>query len=341
MKFNLNFFLLFNCFVCSSFIGDTLSYNLKVIVPINNKNLKIISCCYMNIYHNDDYNGNIPFSMKFNKNQILQMSNINDDDYDLIDKNDYVVDNNIQNDIYSIELNELFHQKQPKQQVRQQLHEKNDIIASYILSTLFILSTIIISTSIKVVHASTTTTLFENINKISLSTSSSPLSLISLPNAPSDIFNPLNFQPVCPASDNFYQLLKSIINVIIGSENIVEYGPLIASVLLRVRLELCVFESFLYEAVIPFIKVKGITWILPLHETLETFIAGTIFAISSNFILVGSTKIFSIVLLYIDALIGMMMMMVLTHFYPYHNLHHYNLHQYHHNLICHHYLHHL
>ena len=152
------------------------------------------------------------------------------------------------------------------------------------------------------------------INKISLSTSSSPLSLISLPNTPSDIFNPLNFQPVCPASDNFYQLLKSIINVIIGSENIVEYGPLIASVLLRVRLELCVFESFLYEAVIPFIKVKGITWILPLHETLETFIAGTIFAISSNFILVGSTKIFSIVLLYIDALIGMMMMMMMMIF---------------------------
>jgi len=259
--------------------------------------------------------------MKFDKNQVLQMSNINDDDYNLIDKNDYVVDDSIQNDIYSIELNELFHQKQPKQQVQQQLHEKNDIITSYILSTLFILSTIIVSTSIKVVHASTTTTLFENINKISLS-SSSPLSLISSSNAPSDIFNPLNFQPVCPASDNFYQLLKSIINIIIGSENIVEYGPLIASVLLRVRLELCVFESFLYEAVIPFIKVKGITWILPLHETLETFIAGTIFAISSNFILVGSTKIFSIVLLYIDALIGMMMMMLLTHFYPYHNLHH-------------------
>lgn len=323
MKFNLDFFLLFNCFVFSSFIIDTLSYNLKVILPINNKNQKIISCCYMNINHNDDdYNGNIPLSMKFDKNQVLQMSNINDDDYNLIDKNDYVVDDSIQNDIYSIELNELFHQKQPKQQVQQQLHEKNDIITSYILSTLFILSTIIVSTSIKVVHASTTTTLFENINKISLS-SSSPLSLISSSNAPSDIFNPLNFQPVCPASDNFYQLLKSIINIIIGSENIVEYGPLIASVLLRVRLELCVFESFLYEAVIPFIKVKGITWILPLHETLETFIAGTIFAISSNFILVGSTKIFSIVLLYIDALIGMMMMMMLlTHFYPYHNLHH-------------------
>ena len=119
-----------------------------------------------------------------------------------------------------------------------------------------------------------------------------------------DAFNPMNFQPVCPASDGIYQFLKAFLTTLIGNENVAEYGPLIASVLLRVRLELCVFESFLYEAVIPFIKLKGFSWILPLHETLETFIAGTIFAIASNFILLGSTKIFAVLLIYIDALFG-------------------------------------
>jgi hypothetical protein len=85
---------------------------------------------------------------------------------------------------------------------------------------------------------------------------------------------------------------------------VVEYGPLIASVLLRIRLELCVLESFLYEAVLPFIQKKGLSWVLPLHETVETFLAGTIFAIASNFILLGSTKIFSIILIYADAITG-------------------------------------
>eukprot|EP01036_Dinobryon_divergens_P024361 gene24361-32806_t len=118
------------------------------------------------------------------------------------------------------------------------------------------------------------------------------------------IFDPSAFQPVCPASDSFYQLMKSFIATIIGQENIAEYGPLVASVLLRVRLELCVFESFIYEAVIPFVRVKGLSWILPLHETLETFLAGTIFAVASNFILLGSTKIFSVLLIYIDAIFG-------------------------------------
>lgn len=56
----------------------------------------------------------------------------------------------------------------------------------------------------------------------------------------------------------------------IGQENVVEYGPLIASVLLRIRLELCVLESFLYEAVLPFIQKKGLSWVLPLHETVGT-----------------------------------------------------------------------
>ena len=84
-----------------------------------------------------------------------------------------------------------------------------------------------------------------------------------------------------------------------------EYGPLIASVLLRIRLELCVLESFLYEAVIPFIREKGLTWVLPFHETVETFLAGTIFAIASNFILLGSTKILTVLFIYADTLTGM------------------------------------
>lgn len=119
------------------------------------------------------------------------------------------------------------------------------------------------------------------------------------------LFDPAAFQPVCPASDSFYQISKSIASALVGSENIVEYGPLIASVLLRIRLELCVFESFLYEAVIPFIQQKGLSWVLPIHETLETFIAGTVFAVASNFILLGSTKIFAVILIYIDAIIGL------------------------------------
>ena len=40
----------------------------------------------------------------------------------------------------------------------------------------------------------------------------------------------------------------------------------------------------------PFIQKNGLSWILPMHETVETFLAGTIFALALNFILVGSTK---------------------------------------------------
>ena len=43
------------------------------------------------------------------------------------------------------------------------------------------------------------------------------------------MFDPSSFQPVCPASDGFYQFMKSFIATIIGQENIAEYGPLIAS----------------------------------------------------------------------------------------------------------------
>ena len=120
-----------------------------------------------------------------------------------------------------------------------------------------------------------------------------------------EMFDPTQFQPVCPASDKIYQILKGTANTLVGSENVVEYGPLIASVLLRVRLELCVLESFLYEAVIPFVRQKGFSWVLPLHETVETFIAGTIFAVASNFILLGSTKIIAVLLIYADTLTGM------------------------------------
>lgn len=120
-----------------------------------------------------------------------------------------------------------------------------------------------------------------------------------------NIFDPSQFQPVCPASDGVYQVLKITANSLVGQDNVVEYGPLIASVLLRIRLELCVLESFLYEAVLPFIQKKGLTWVLPFHETVETFLAGTIFAIASNFILLGSTKILSILFIYADAITGM------------------------------------
>lgn len=119
------------------------------------------------------------------------------------------------------------------------------------------------------------------------------------------LFNPATFQPVCPASDGVYQVLKVTANSLLGGEKADEYGPLIASVLLRVRLEICVLESFLYEAIIPFIAKRGLSWVLPLHETVETFLTGTIFAIASNFILLGSTKILSILFLYFDVITGM------------------------------------
>jgi len=116
--------------------------------------------------------------------------------------------------------------------------------------------------------------------------------------------NPENFNPVCPASDTLYRFLQSSTNAVVGEENFVEYGPLIAGGLLRVRLELCVVESFFKEAVGPFIQQNGLSWILPLHETVETFLAGVIFALASTFILIGSTKVLSVILIYTDLLIG-------------------------------------
>jgi hypothetical protein len=57
-------------------------------------------------------------------------------------------------------------------------------------------------------------------------------------------FNPANFRPVCPASDGVYRFAQSATQNLVGPDNFVEYGPLIAGGLLRIRLELCVVESF-------------------------------------------------------------------------------------------------
>jgi hypothetical protein len=116
--------------------------------------------------------------------------------------------------------------------------------------------------------------------------------------------DPSNFQPVCPASDGFYRVLQSSTVALVGKENFVEYGPLIAGGLLRVRLELCVVESFFNEAVGPFIAENGLNWILPIHETVETFLAGGIFAVATTFILIGSTKLLTVIATYTDFLLG-------------------------------------
>lgn len=129
---------------------------------------------------------------------------------------------------------------------------------------------------------------------------------LALPNSISQGYmDPANFQPVCPTSDGFYRFLQTTLQAIVGPDAFVEYGPLIAGGLLRVRLELCVVESFFKEAVGPFIEQNGVAWILPLHETVETFLAGAIFAIASTFILIGSTKIITVIITYTDLLVGL------------------------------------
>ena len=50
------------------------------------------------------------------------------------------------------------------------------------------------------------------------------------------LFDPKQFNPVCPNSDGVYSLLKNSANFVVGPENVIQYGPLIASVLLRIRL---------------------------------------------------------------------------------------------------------
>jgi len=128
--------------------------------------------------------------------------------------------------------------------------------------------------------------------------------------AGNDIFNlpaldPATFQPVCSASDSFYRVAQALVISAVGQENYKEFAPLVAQGLLRVRLELCVLESFVYEAILPFIKEKGLSWVLPVHETPETFLAGVIFAIASNFVLIGSSKILYVIAVFTDAFIGL------------------------------------
>lgn len=116
---------------------------------------------------------------------------------------------------------------------------------------------------------------------------------------------PETFQPVCSTSDGFYRFLQQSSVSLIGSENYDQYKPLIAGGLLRVRLELCVVESFLNEAVVPFIRDNGVSWVLPIHETVETFIAGVVFAFATTFVFIGSTKILTIIITYTDFLFGL------------------------------------
>lgn len=134
------------------------------------------------------------------------------------------------------------------------------------------------------------------LNPVGAHAASSPLS--------TGDFNPDSFRPICAASDSFYRLLQGSTRAVVGDENFSEYGPLIAGGLLRIRLELCVVESFFNEAVGPFVKENGLSWILPWHETVETFLAGTIFALATTFILVGSTKLIQIIAFYGDLVVG-------------------------------------
>jgi len=107
-------------------------------------------------------------------------------------------------------------------------------------------------------------------------------------------FDPATFQPVCPASDGFYRLAQNVVITTIGPADYKVYAPLVAEGLLRVRLELCVLESYFIEAIVPFIRRNGLSWVLPVHESVETFLAGVIFSIATSFILIGSTKILTV-----------------------------------------------
>ena len=148
--------------------------------------------------------------------------------------------------------------------------------------------------ALTVLVASTSSTI---IGLVALSEAATAISVptITMPKELTQSFDPSSFTPVCAASDSFYRVLQGTAQTIVGKENFVEYGPLIASGLLRVRLELCVVESFFNEAVGPFINQNGLSWVLPLHETVETFLAGTVFALATTFILVGSTKLLTVI----------------------------------------------
>lgn len=50
---------------------------------------------------------------------------------------------------------------------------------------------------------------------------------------------------------------------------------------------------------------SGLSWVFPIKETLETFVAGVVFAVASNLVLIGSTKIITILISYLDFFIGL------------------------------------
>ncbi|KAJ1480848.1 hypothetical protein T484DRAFT_1809517 [Baffinella frigidus] len=127
---------------------------------------------------------------------------------------------------------------------------------------------------------------------------------LSLQQLGSSNLDPSTFVPVCQFADTFYRGTQQLVLKLAGRETYQEYAPLIAGSLLRVRLEFCVLESFVYESIIPFVKARGLSWVFPVKETLETFIAGVVFAVASNLVLIGSTKIITILISYIDIFFG-------------------------------------
>lgn len=127
----------------------------------------------------------------------------------------------------------------------------------------------------------------------------------AVPAAIESIFDPALFTPVCTISDSLYRGAQQSVLLLVGSQTYQDYAPLIAGALLRVRLELCVVESFVTEAIVPFIQEKGLSWVLPRTETVETFLAGTIFAVAVNIIFIGSSKIISVLVIFLDLLLGL------------------------------------
>ena len=125
-------------------------------------------------------------------------------------------------------------------------------------------------------------------------------------NSPAAIDPFFQFNPVCPASDGVFRVGQRAALGLAGADNIENYRPLINDVLIRVRTELCVLESFSRETALPFIREKGLGWVLPLHETSETYLAGVVFMVGANFILLGSTKVVAILAIYHDLSLGLL-----------------------------------
>ena len=55
----------------------------------------------------------------------------------------------------------------------------------------------------------------------------------------------------------------------------------------------------------PFLQQKGVAWVMPLHETSETYLDGVDFMVGANFILLGSTKAVAILAIYHDLVLGL------------------------------------